>query len=715
MRRLYNARGYLASVDDGTGATVYWQAGTVDADGQVTAETLGNGVVTTRAYNPNNGLVDTIDSVKGATTIQDLAFAFDYLGNLTSRGDLRQDRAETFTYDALNRLTGAVLTDTSTSTQLNASTYAYDSILGSCPRTNIASKSDVGAYTYGQNGAGPHAVTTAGSNTYTYDGNGNMTAGAGRTITWTSSNLPALIHDTPSGNETAFTYGPGRERIEQRTLRGGLTTTVTYIDSVYEKRARLGEADELVHYIRAGATVAIFTEIDDGLALTDKTRYLHKDHLGSIEAISDEAGAVTEYLSYDPHGKRRLADWQPGTPTGAGAETPRGFTGHEMLDGVGLIHMNGRVYDPTLGRFISADPVIQYPLTTQGFNRYTYVNNNPLSFTDPSGFGFFSKIKKFFQKYPVLAVVVGVATAWAAGGFTLAGLLSLKGAIIAGATAGFLTGGVKGAFFGAAAAAAFAIGSIDFGLGGFNFLAAAPAHAAAQGAIAGASGADFRGAALSAGFASLAGPLVNNIKAGSATAGLVARTIVSAVIGGTASVIGGGKFQNGAATAAFVRLFNDEHGLLRRDTDKGRPLTDSEVKLAKGVYGDSVNYGRVRIVQGKFNPFQDDNTAMAPNGNIYFPDRIYVDDFGRASPSGQGLFIHEMAHVYQYQTNPLGFQIQAGLEHIRGAEYNYRLESGKPFGSYGIEQQAEIARNYFLSLQGGPNMRTLMYERVVPF
>ena len=119
-----------------------------------------------------------------------------------------------------------------------------------------------------------------------------------------------------------------------------------------------------------------------------------------MESITDESGVVTEHLSYDAHGKRRLTDWQAGTPAIPG-ETPRGFTGHEHLDGVGLIHMNGRVYDPTLGRFLSADPNVQAPDDTQSFNRYSYVKNNPLSYTDPSGFFFkkiFKKIAKVFKK-----------------------------------------------------------------------------------------------------------------------------------------------------------------------------------------------------------------------------------------------------------------------------------------------------------------------------
>lgn len=387
VKSVFTARGHLAEVTDNAGTLEYWRADTVNAEGQVTAETLGNDVTTTRVYDPATSRIDSISTVKPgapATTIQDLAFDFDFIGNLTARRDLHQDREEAFTYDGLNRLTGTTLTDTATLATLTNTTYTYDSL------GNITNKSDVGVYTYGTGAPGqpgPHAVVSAGGNSYTYDANGSMLTGAGKTTTWTSFNKPGLIVDTLTGDETGFVYGPSRARITQQIIKGGLTTSVTYVGSHFEKKARLGEDDELVHYIRAGATIAIYTEYRDAIdTVTDsKTRYTHRDHLGSIASLTDELGAVTETLSYDPHGKRRLADWQAGSPIDP-AETPRGFTGHEHLDAVGLIHMNGRVYDPTLGRFLSADPYVQAPETTQSFNRYSYVHNNPLSYTDPSGF-----------------------------------------------------------------------------------------------------------------------------------------------------------------------------------------------------------------------------------------------------------------------------------------------------------------------------------------
>ena len=225
--------------------------------------------------------------------------------------------------------------------------------------------------------AGPMTANVAG-------GSGSGTAE--QTVAWSSFNKPTLARNTATGNEAAFIYGPDRARFKQHVVDNSLAHDVVYIGSLYERRTRFGNPDELVHYIVAGATVAIHTIHDDNLAATNKTRYLHRDHLDSIDTITGETGAVIERLSYDPHGKRRLEDWSAGDPVSPNAETPRGFTGHEHLDSVGLIHMNGRVYDPSLGRFLSADPFVPAPDTTKGFNRYSYVFNNPLSYTDPSGF-----------------------------------------------------------------------------------------------------------------------------------------------------------------------------------------------------------------------------------------------------------------------------------------------------------------------------------------
>lgn len=124
-----------------------------------------------------------------------------------------------------------------------------------------------------------------------------------------------------------------------------------------------------------------------------KVEYWHLDHLGSLASTTDHTGAVTARYSYDPFGKRRtpdgqydaagavIGDWNPAVNFG----TDRGYTGHEHLDDIGVIHMNGRLFDPTIARMLQPDRVIQAPENLQDFNRYTYCFNNPSTCTDPSG------------------------------------------------------------------------------------------------------------------------------------------------------------------------------------------------------------------------------------------------------------------------------------------------------------------------------------------
>ncbi|MGD9492949.1 MAG: RHS repeat domain-containing protein [Bacteroidales bacterium] len=122
--------------------------------------------------------------------------------------------------------------------------------------------------------------------------------------------------------------------------------------------------------------------------------YAASDYLGSISGLMDETGAMQQEYSYDAWGARRdPATWQNYTQTqlttySSSLITDRGYTGHEMLDLYGLINMNGRMYDPLVGRFLSADPVIQSAGGSQGYNAYSYALNNPLKYTDPTGYSY---------------------------------------------------------------------------------------------------------------------------------------------------------------------------------------------------------------------------------------------------------------------------------------------------------------------------------------
>ena len=173
-------------------------------------------------------------------------------------------------------------------------------------------------------------------------------------------------------------------------VQGATTTTIKYVGTLFEQVAKTGAATEYVSYVFAGERRVAVYATDDGATPSEAVRYLHQDHLGSVDTITDESGGVVERLSYDAWGKRRTASgddaWKDSAIPITATTTPRGFTDHEHLDDFELVHMNGRVYDPVVGRFLSPDPLVQYPESTQGLNRYTYVSNNPLSLIDPTGY-----------------------------------------------------------------------------------------------------------------------------------------------------------------------------------------------------------------------------------------------------------------------------------------------------------------------------------------
>ena len=151
-----------------------------------------------------------------------------------------------------------------------------------------------------------------------------------------------------SGQTTRFWYGPDGQRYK----RTDGTTTTYYVGGV-EVVVQNG-VQTARRYV---AGVALQTVINGAV---QATRYLFHDHLGSLVRIANADGSVAESLDYTAFGDRRAY----GNPTGAGAAstlTPRGFTGHEMVDGMQVIHMNGRIYDPQLGRFLQPDPVIKEP------------------------------------------------------------------------------------------------------------------------------------------------------------------------------------------------------------------------------------------------------------------------------------------------------------------------------------------------------------------
>jgi hypothetical protein len=130
-----------------------------------------------------------------------------------------------------------------------------------------------------------------------------------------------------------------------------------------------------------------------------------------------------------------------------------------------------------------------------------------------------------------------------------------------------------------------------------------------------------------------------------------------------------------------------------------RQLTDDEVALARSMFGDAIDYASVRILRRKWWPMQPRNVAMAPTGNIHFHPHgdLWSEDFAREPLHRQGLFIHELTHVWQTQTRG---RFYLPLMRHPFCRYRYELVPGRPFDRYGLEQQAEIVRHAFLMKRG---------------
>ncbi|KQU76022.1 MULTISPECIES: polymorphic toxin-type HINT domain-containing protein [unclassified Rhizobacter] len=405
----YNAVGYADRIDRYEGAATtpitLWTAQAMDAEGRLTQEQLGNGAVTRRGYNAYTGRLNSIRSGVSAADaqFQNDSYDYDVLGNLESRSQLMANGGaalnESFTYDALNRLyTSTIGGVTKTTT--------YDEL------GNLTSKTGVGLYRYPPSGAGstaPNAVvsvlgTVAGlaNPEFNYEVNGNLKKGMGRRYAWTAYDMPSSIDKLDGANpvqRTAFLYGPDHARTRQTIspmsgeVAGSPTTTIWYGGAI-EKEIDAAANTTTIRTVLP-AQLGFIEEKFSGTAIAPTAdgarnlRYFLTDHLGSTLAEMDQAQAVLQRMSYDAWGRRRNADGSDdgGPQWGSlkNAQDHSGYTGHEHLDQLGLVNMNARMYDPLLGRHTSADPTVPDPTNAQAFNRYSYVLNNALFFTDPTG------------------------------------------------------------------------------------------------------------------------------------------------------------------------------------------------------------------------------------------------------------------------------------------------------------------------------------------
>ena len=616
----YTATGFLKQVSAAGASFVVTD---MNAKGQVTEFTQGGVLTTVRNYEDETGRMSSQTVTQNGQALGNMlnqSYQYDSLSNLTRRTETTYApyaTDEAFGYDSLNRLfnytaTGPMvseLTDVRYDARGNITyksdvgTYSYGDTARPARLTGITPVTQSGAtavtgvrtlkYAWDDANTGAKSVngTTFGNGNLWYTVTNNARSGQ-NTIRWetyTSFNQPSQImfadtgtvtNPTPSSSSASrtvsFVYGPEHQRIKQSIQLSGtqpyplIAGDTWYMNGddgqslSFEYELRTDGAVESRHYLSgAGIVFGVYISRTGTLGTlpASEIRYFHHDQLGSLARVTSGTGAYLEFMRFDPWGKRvTITGNSDLEDSEMGVNSDRGFTMHEHIDEVGAINMNGRVYDPRIGRFFSADPFVQNPMELQSYNRYSYVMNNPLSMTDPSGY--FS-VKKLLRT--AVAIVIAYYTGQWVGGWATSALmttatactpaLAATGSMMAGAAGGFVGGVIAGGNLQSGVNGALTGGL--FGLAGtvapgnpeeFTRYAA---HAAAGCISSAAGGGKCGGGAASAVF----GKFTTNQMRGITDD--LTRGVATSIAGGIGSVIAGGKFENGATTAAFGYLFNE--------------------------------------------------------------------------------------------------------------------------------------------------------------
>ncbi len=438
------SRDYSGGVYNQPGVgTSIWRLDQQNASGQITKWMAGNsGLSPSRTYYEYYDMLTRIS----CGSIQSFGYYFNpNNGNLHDRSDYTRNVTESFTYDNLDRL--AQITSTGAYPYSN-NTITYQA------NGNIASKSDAG--TYGYHAQKKHALTGI-------TGNNDIPL-ATQTATYTSFSSVRTVKDFLAGTtipiEAKFKYAPDDQRSLMQVYANNTLQYTKFYGHNFEQYTKGTNPYNQnnrrnFHYISApGGAAMVYISHGDNVNV-GTLFYLLTDHQGSITHIVNEWGGLAQEYSYDAWGRRRNpANGQPYTQSffQTVSNLPlidnfctfdRGYTGHEHLDAFGLINMNGRLYDPVMGRMLSPDNYVQDPGSTQSYNRYAYCMNNPLKYTDPDGEWI----------HLVVGALIGGTMNWAmngaqwnAKGLGYFGVGALAGALSAGVGAGVNVAVAGGSF-----------------------------------------------------------------------------------------------------------------------------------------------------------------------------------------------------------------------------------------------------------------------------
>ncbi len=356
---------------------------------------FGNSATTTNSYDATRlyRLTNKL-TTSGGTNLQNVTYTYDGNGNITRLVDSSQTNAAKtldFSYDDLNRLTGATSTNAVAGSNYTQS-YVYN------PIGNLTNRSDVGLYLFdgdqASSYANPHAATTIAGVSHGYDNNGNLTSSGSSTYGWDFKNR--MLSNFVNGATSTYAYDQAGMRVLQVTS----ASTTAYASKNYSVTSSVP-----TKHLFAGNLLVATVE---GTTSTATVRFVHTDHLTGSSVVSSATGTLVELLDYYPYGGIRLDE-----KASAFSET-RKYAGHEFDDASGLSYMGARFYDGANARFASQDPAFldigdstfssRYKRALavhlddpQRLNSYSYAHNNPATLRDPDG-----------QIVPVILAALGV-------------------------------------------------------------------------------------------------------------------------------------------------------------------------------------------------------------------------------------------------------------------------------------------------------------------
>ena len=334
--------------------TMIWKINSLNSRFQILNATSGNQLQTIKDY--NQGYV--ADIITG--NVQNMHYEWNLgSGNLILRNDIKHSLQESFNYDNLDRLTQIVPSNNSTMS------IAYQQ------NGNIDYSTTAGSYYY--TGSQPHAATLV-------TDPANIISDNPQEIEYTSYNkVKRIVEDI---NELKISYGVKHERNKEEFYENSTLNKTRYFSHGNYETEITSTNERKLNYISSPDGVIAVYEMNNEVGAM---YYIHKDHLGSWQVITDQAGHAIQEQSFDAWGRRRNPDNWTYNNINPVQKFHRGYTGHEQLDQFALINMNGRMYDPATARFLSPDKCVQNPGFSQSYNKYSYCVNNPLKYTDPSG------------------------------------------------------------------------------------------------------------------------------------------------------------------------------------------------------------------------------------------------------------------------------------------------------------------------------------------